>query len=81
MRKRNFGLVFFETSTLDQCQVELQSSDTSWTIILFSPDRAQGGARRVSLQPQPGRQAPRRRPVLLLHHRLQGCVYEHGLIR
>ena len=23
MRKRNFGLVFFETSTLDQCQVEL----------------------------------------------------------
>ena len=24
MRKRNFGLVFFETSTLDQCQVELE---------------------------------------------------------
>ena len=35
---------------------------------------AQGGACRVSLQPQLGRQAPRRHPVLHLHHRLQGCV-------
>ena len=34
----------------------------------------QGGAGCVPLQPQPGRQAPRRRPLLLLHHRLQGEV-------